>query len=220
MPTALDPRASTTLVGSVREHLAAQAGIIPFDPPVKRILGALEISNDKKDGLRAPTLVVVCLREQAAPNRVPDPDAGGVVQRVTATIGVYVGVPSRNERGGDKWSAGDALDALVAQVRGVLLAWPPQPQPGERMVRFDAFSDPPRTTHRWAPLELRSGGLASLRPGAAWWGDRYETHRLVRGEPLPADPPGAVPSTVYSGLHDAGASPRDRHVRLTGDVAC
>ena len=206
----------------MREHLEAQAGIVPFDPPVKRILGALEISNDKKDGLSAPTLVVLCLREQAGGNVVPDPDAGGVVQRVTATLGVYVGVPSRNEKGGDKWKAGATLDALVAQVRDALLGWAPQPPPapGEEMRRFDAFSDPPRTTHRWAPLELRAGRLVSIRDAVAWWEDRYETHRLVRGEPLPADPPGAVPSTVYSGLHDAGASPRDRHVRLTGDVAC
>ena len=211
MSTALDPRAPTTLVGLVRARLdAVRTGADPFSPPVRHVIGALELADDMKDGLSAPTLVVVCLREQAGPNQVPDPDAGGVVQRVTATLGIYLGVPSRNERGGDKWKAGAALDALVAQVRAALLAWAPE-------GRFDAFASPPRITGRWAPLELRSGHLVSLRAAVAWWEDRYETHRLVRGT-VPADPPGTTPSTVMSGLYDV--DPERGHGRLAGEVAC
>ena len=175
---------------------------MPFDPPIEGFLGVLDLTRDVQDGVSAPTIAVVCLREQAAPNRVPDPDQGGVVQRVTATLGVYVGVPSRNDPGGRKWKAGAALDTLVAQVRAALLAWAPDGQ-------FPAG--------RWAPLELREGRLAALDDGRAWWEDRYETHRLMRGAP-PAEAPGAPPSTVYSGLYEV--DPSHQRGRLTGTANC
>lgn len=227
-PSALDPRAPTTLVDRVRARLRTQAGEGTFGPDLRPedVIGALELTDDAKAAARRPTLAVLCLRDQAGPNRVPDPDQGGVVHRVTTTLGVYAGVPSRNDPGGKKreedgtWKAGTSLDALVAQARAVLLAWAPDgPFSVLAADRLDDDDSPPPVRGRWAPLELRAGRLVSLRDGVAWWEDRYETHRLVRGAG-PADPPGAVPSTVHSGLHDAGASPAHRHTRLTGDVAC
>lgn len=200
--SALDPRASIPLAIRVRDRLEERAAAVPFSPRVHDFLGVLDLTRDVQDGISAPTIVVACLREQATPNQVPDPDQGGVVQRVTATIGVYVGVPSHNDPGGRKWKAGAALDTLVAQVRTALLAWAPDGQ-------FPAG--------RWAPLELRDGRLASLRSGVAWWEARYETHRLMRGAP-PAEAPAAVPSTVYSGLYEA--DPSHQRGRLTGTATC
>lgn len=214
-PSALDPRAPTALVPLVCSRLAGET----FDPPVKDFVTALDLTDDAKAAVRRPTLAVLCLRDQAGPNLVPDPDQGGVEHRVTTTLGVYAGVPSRNDPGGGKWKAGTSLDTLVAQVRAALLAWAPDGPFRPRPSPDGQWRPVELRGGRWAPLELRAGRLVSLRDGVAWWEDRYETHRLVRGAG-PADPPGAVPSTVYSGLHDAGASPAHRHTRLTGDVAC
>ena len=211
----LSPRPSLTLVDLVEARLSSRldqigAGIAN---PIT-LYGVLDVTPDLQAGLHPPCIVVMILRDAVGPNLVPDADLGGVTQRVTTTFSVTHGVQSFNSPGDRKGIAEDWVTRLVERTRDALLAWAPAPA--------EAPADEKRFPgNRWAPLELRAGQLAALDAhGRAWWEDRYETHRLVRGEPLPADPPGAVPSTVYSGLHDAGASPRDRHVRLTGDVAC
>lgn len=203
----LSTRAPLTLVDLVEARLSPRLDQIGAGVPDPLALyGVLDVTPDVQAALQPPCIVVMILRDAVGPNLVPDADQGGVMQRVTTTLSVTHGVKSFNSPGGRKGIAEDWMTLLVERTRTALLAWAPD-------GRF-----PPG---RWAPLELRAGRLAALDAhGRAWWEDRYETHRLVRGEPLPADPPGAVPSTVYSGLHDAGASPRDRHVRLTGDVAC
>ena len=220
----LSPQSPLTLIGRIEARLSSRLDQIGADvPSTPHIYGVLHVTPDAQAALQTPCIVVMILRETAAPNLIPDPDQGGVVQRVTSEIAVTHGVRASDYRGGASQQAEDRLMALAEATRAVLLAWAPDgPFPVSPADRLDDDDSPPPVRGRWAPLELRAGRLAGLdEHKRAWWEDRYETHRLVHGEPAPARPlPGRVPSTVYSGLRDAGASPAGRHVRLTGDVAC
>lgn len=150
-----------------------------------------EGDDDPRSGLALPAFVVVCTADQAGRNLVPDPDTGGVLQRVTSTVLIHTGVPARNDPGGIRGTADTRLDHYVAFARRHLLAWAPDGQ-------FPAG--------RWAPLELRGGRIDRLHDGRAWWIDTWETHRLMRGAP-PPEAPGVVPSTVHSRFPDPGDTP-------------
>ena len=161
-----------------------------------------EGDDDPRSGLPLPALVVVCTADQAAPNLVPDPDTGGVLQRVTSTVLIHVGVAARNDPGGTRGTTDAKLDHYVEFARRRLLAWAPDGR----------FPD-----GRWAPLELRGGRIDRLRDGRAWWIDTWETHRLMRGAP-PPEAPGVVPSTVHSSLYEV--SPSHDRGRLGGALDC
>ena len=221
-PPATTPRSPLSLTDLIRARLATTTRLWPTEsdrshlPRLRRprLYEALDLTHpsrrraggerdgDPLSGLVLPALVVVCAADRAAPNLVPDPDTGGVLQRVTSTLLLYVGVPARNDPGGTRGTTDLDLDRYVAHARRDLLAWAPEGQfPGGR----------------WAPLELRSGRIEALRDGRAWWIDTYETHRLMRGAP-PPEAPGVVPSTVHSQLHEA--DPSHGRGRLTGEAAC
>lgn len=204
------PRTPLSLTDLIRARLAATTPGWPSlrrSPRAPHLYEALDLARraprrdgDPRDNLTLPALVVVSVADRAAANLVPDPDTGGVLQRVTSTVLLYVGVPVRDSPGGTR--GGATLDHYVALARRDLLAWAPDGQfPGGR----------------WAPLELRSGRLESLHDSRAWWVDTWETHRLMRGAP-PPEVPGVVPSTVHSGLYDV--DPSHGRGRIAGAADC
>ena len=221
---AVAPHAPPSLIDRVRAHLTAAVAHWPLLAPSERVpkvhelltlprRGSRESAPDPLVGLEPPVLAVLCSADRAAPNMVRDPDRGGVVQRVTASVAIYVGVPARNDLHGRRGTTDAALDTYVSRARAALLGWAPD----------GPFDPAPRGAGaaerggRWTPLELRAGRLFDLRDAVAWWEDTWETSRLMRGA-APPEAPGVVPSTVHSELHDQDLS-HDRG-RLTGLDTC
>ena len=223
------PRAPLALTGLIRTRIETQAATLG----IRACYGVLDAAaaerrpsrarsgegkgetGDPLGALRVPCALVMCTQDTAGPNLVPDPDAGGVLQRVTAAVSVTAAVGALNDPLGTRGVAEDRLMTLVEGLRAVLLSWPPGgPFAEESPHRFEAAADGTRWTPapafgggRWAPLELRRGRLVRLEQGRAWWEDVYETSRLARGAAAEA---AEGPFAPVASL--------DLHVRLPADA--
>ena len=97
-----------------------------------------------------PAAAVLPLSEEAGENRTPK---SGVLQLLTATIGVVIALPAPNDPGGAQ--ARDALSETLSDTRALLAGWRPG---GEH-----------------DPLGFRRGRLIEAEGGRVLWQDEYAT---------------------------------------------
>jgi len=121
------------------------------NPLFAEVGGAAQLSAVTADSLtRSPTAYVVLVDETPSGNEIA---CGPERQRVTATVGIVIGVRTINDRRGDK--ARDELATLRKQLRSSLFGWAP--------------------TAEHDPLLLGRGNLLKMLPGAIYWLDRFTT---------------------------------------------
>ena len=114
----------------------------------KDVLGVLDYAGARP--LRLPAAAVLPLSEEAGENRTPK---SGVLQLLTATIGVVIALPAPNDPGGAR--ARDALSETLDRTRALLAGWRPG---GEH-----------------DPLGFRRGRLIEAEGGRVLWQDEYTT---------------------------------------------
>ena len=181
-----DPVAPIDLAACVRRRF--DRGNLPADlaaalPEKLRVYGALDLAAATPK-LQVPCIVVFPLEDRPAPPTSPDPDVR-VVQRVTTTVAVVVGVAGPNDLGGLKDLAADRLSALLEPVRDALLGWPPAgrfptdpPAAGEDTLQ--PSGEWKLSSGRWTPLVWERGRMLRLAEGRAWWQDDYSTTWIAR----------------------------------------
>lgn len=213
--TPTSPRAAVALTDLVADRLDGEVE--------GRVLGLLDLQQARRRGreesdplasLPAPAVVVMAAEDRAAPNQVPDPDAGGVLQEVTSRVSVITGIAAPNDLGGRLPRTHDRLAAAVAAVRARLVAWTPggafgetAPHSWESTAAGDRWR--PRATFGapgWTPVELRRGRLLLVDGRAAWWEDQFEATRLMRAAPGGA---GDGPIAPLPDLHPYARLPAD-----------
>lgn len=119
---------------------------------IKMAVAALEIGNSNPT--KMPAAVVLPLAEDSPENIAP---RAGVVQRVTARIGVIHVLPSPNDLRGSK--SVDPLSELLGATRRSLNGWAPN--------------------NRQDALAFRRGVFLGFEDGAAAWQDEYLTSWTV-----------------------------------------
>ena len=198
---------------------ACVRGRIEERHPHMKVYGALDLTSAKPQ-LQVPCVVVLPLEDRLEEVLSPDLDEA-VVQRMTSTVAVVVGVASRNDPGGRKGRAADSLMARLAGIRASLLGWPPDgPFPTDPPV-----DEPAAPAGTWSivrgrpePLTWRRGRLVLMAEGKAWWQDEYSTQWIVASEPRDVDP-GAfadVRDVCVSPAVPQGAEPGEREVIVDG----
>lgn len=162
--------------------------------PGVRTYGLLDFAAARAK-LQTPCVAVLPVTDAAEPNEAPDPD-GVVVQRVTPTVTVVIGVSAPNDLGGIKGKARDGLTPLVEASRLALIGWAPGGlfprvvEPGQRL------------DERWTSLVFRRGRLLAIEQGRAWWQDEYSTSRRMTGRPAEPEPVPQVRERLCLVLND------------------
>lgn len=121
---------------------------------LRSIAGAADLRTAQSELKRAPAAWVFLAAERAGANETVQV----VSQRVAATFGVLLAVQNVSDAHGA--AARDDLEAVRANVRTALLAWPP-----------DADHE---------PCVFRTGRLLAFGDQVLWWVDEYETSYYVR----------------------------------------
>lgn len=118
-------------------------------PLFKKVGDALQYAAVTTGVQHGAECYVVRMSERAESNQRA---TGPVRQRITVSIGVVIGIASRNSRHGND----DAIDSYRQAVRNSLLGW--------HSPQLDI-----------EPLEYERGDLTSMHAGSVYWTERFTT---------------------------------------------